>query len=92
MDEPRHYVAEQYLPRGSSGASSARCGDLGGTNGDLDSLCVLHMPEDVVCLYVFEAESRDAVIEAGRRAGTPFDRVSAARLLHGNPITQRRTS
>jgi hypothetical protein len=50
------------------------------------------MPEDEVCLYIFEAESRDAVIEAGRRAGTPFDRVSAARLVRGNSITQRRTS
>ena len=92
MDEPRHYVAEQYLPRASSNASCERCGDPGGTNGDVESLYVLHMPEDEVCLYVFEAESRDAVIEAGRRAGTPFDRVSAARLVHGNPITQRRTS
>ena len=92
MDEPRHYVAEQYLPRGSSEPSSAGCGDPGGKNGDAERLCVLYMPEDEVCLYVFEAESRDAVIEAGRRVGTPFDRVSAARLLHGNPITQRRTS
>ena len=92
MDEPRHYVAEQYLPRGSSEPSSAVCGDPGGKNGDAERLCVLYMPEDEVCLYVFEAESRDAVIEAGRRVGTPFDRVSAARLVHGNPITQRRTS
>ena len=92
MDGNRHYVAEQYLPRGSSDASPARCGDPGGTNGAVESLYVLHMPEDEVCLYVFEAESRDAVIEAGRRVGTPFDHVSAARLVHGNPITQRRTS
>jgi hypothetical protein len=92
MDGNRHYVAEQYLPRGSSEPSSAGCGDPGGKNGDAERLCVLYMPEDEVCLYVFEAESRDAVIEAGRRVGTPFDRVSAARLVHGNPITQRRTS
>lgn len=92
MHKPRHYVAEQYLPRGSSDASPALCDDLGGTDGDVENLCVLHMPEDEVCLYVFEAESRDAVIEAGRRAGTPFDRVSAARLVHGNPTIQRRTS
>jgi hypothetical protein len=50
-------------------------------------------PSHFACLYVFEAVSSDAVTDAGRRAGAPFDRVSAARLVQRNPIIDhRRTS
>ena len=38
----------------------------------------IHVPEDETCFHLFEAESADVVIEAGRRAGLTFDRVTAA--------------
>ena len=79
MQEASHYIAETYFPRGS--AAPPRLWPDGGVR----SLCVFFVPEDELCLYVFEAPSRDAVAGAGRRAGVPFDRVSAARLVHGDP-------
>jgi hypothetical protein len=81
MHEPSHYIAEVYMPRGSTALPEPWHGR------DVRNLCVLFVPEDELCLYVFEAASRDAVADAGRQAGMPFDRVSAARLVHGNPTT-----
>jgi hypothetical protein len=92
MHEPTHFVAEQYLPSARSGEFAATCGVWEGNDEGAKRLYVVHMPEDEVCLYLFEARSRDAVIEAGRQAGTPFDRVSTARLVHSQPTSRRRTS
>jgi hypothetical protein len=38
----------------------------------------LFLPEDEMCLYVYEAETADAVCEAARRAELTFDRVTGA--------------
>jgi hypothetical protein len=83
MQEASHYIAETYLPR----ASAAH--PMLWPDGPVRNLCVLFVPEDELCLYVFEAPSLGAVAAAGRRAGVPFDRVSAARLMHGSPTRIR---
>jgi hypothetical protein len=80
MQEASHFIAETYLPRGSAAPPWSW------RDGGVRSLCIFFVPEDELCLYVFEAPSGDAVAAAGRLAGVPFDRVSAARLVHGNPI------
>ena len=36
------------------------------------------LPRDEMCLYFFEAASAEDVAEAARRAGLPFERVTAA--------------
>ena len=86
MHEPSHYIAEMYQPRGFEALPQSWRGE------GVRSLCVFFVPEDELCFYIFEAASCDAVTDAGQRAGTPFDRVSAARLVQGSPTTPRRTS
>jgi hypothetical protein len=84
MQEASHFIAETYLPRGSADLPRSWPGR------GVRSLCVFFVPEDELCLYVFEAPSLDAVAAAGRRAGVRFDRVSAARLVHGDPTRNGR--
>jgi hypothetical protein len=79
MHEASHYIAEMYLSRGSAAPPKPWPGE------GVRSLFVFFVPEDELCLYILEASSQDMVTNAGRRAGVPFDRVSAARLVHGNP-------
>ena len=38
----------------------------------------IFVPEDETCFYLYEATSADAVREAARRAGLPFERVTEA--------------
>jgi hypothetical protein len=85
MHEASHYIAEIYVQRGAAVPEPWR-------DGGVRSLCAFFVPEDEICIYVLEAASRDAVTDAGRRAGVAFDRVSAARFVHGSPTTHRRTS
>ena len=77
MHEASHYIAEMYLSRGSAAPPKPWSGE------GVRSLFVFFVPEDELCLYILEAASQDMVTNAGRRAGVPFDRVSAARLVHG---------
>jgi hypothetical protein len=86
MHEASHYIAETYLPRRSAALPQPCPGE------GVRSLFVLFVPEDELCLYIFEASSPDMVTDAGRRAGVQFDRVSAARLVHGNPHQHDRSS
>ena len=45
------------------------------------------VPDDEACFCQFEAASEEAVAEANRRAGMPFDRIVAAVAVSG--ATQR---
>lgn len=38
----------------------------------------IFVPEDETCLVIYEAESVEAVVEAARRAGLDFERVTEA--------------
>ena len=83
MHEASHFIAEIYVPRGAALPEPWR-------GSEVRNLCAFLVPDDEIGLYVFEAASREAVAEAGGRAGIAFDRVSAAQLVHGNPTEDRR--
>jgi Protein of unknown function (DUF4242) len=77
------YLLELYLRRGvslSSAAEDARrvqaASALAG--GGLRYVRTLFVAEDETCFHVFEAPSRDAVVEAASRAGLESARVTEA--------------
>ena len=52
-------------------------------------LSALVVPEDELCLHVFEADSSATVGELGRRADESFDRVVAARQISFSSTERR---
>ena len=83
------YVVERYLPGVSRDELERQLEQLAElTRGTpvayLGSTIVL---EDEACFCQFEAASEEAVAEANRRAGMPFDRIVAAVAVSG--ATQR---
>jgi Nickel responsive protein SCO4226-like len=85
MSELRSYLAESHLPRirrreVREAAARAR---LAAEALALEGWRVRHLhttfvPEDEVCLHVFEAASAEAVNEAMRRAALAADRIVEA--------------
>jgi hypothetical protein len=61
---------------------------LAGEGRQIRYLRTIVVPEDELCLYVFEADSSETVDELGRRAEEPFDRVVAAAQI--SPSTSER--
>jgi hypothetical protein len=82
-NDSRHtYLAESYLPRirVADLHETARRARLGAEALAAEGLRVRHLrtsflPDDEVCLHVFEAPSADAVSEAMRRAALAVDRI-----------------
>jgi hypothetical protein len=82
-NDSRHtYLAESYLPRirVADLRETARRAQLGAEALAAEGLHVRHLrtsflPDDEVCLHVFEAPSADAVSEAMRRAALAVDRI-----------------
>jgi hypothetical protein len=74
------YLVELYLPRVGSLAAAAedarRAEELGGDG--LRYVRTYFVAEDETCFHVFEASSRDAVVEAASRAGLRDARVTEA--------------
>ena len=89
MDQPndslRSYFAESYLPRirAAELRDAARRARLAAEALAAEGLRVRHvrtsfLPDDEVCLHLFEAPSADAVSEAMRRAALAVDRIVEA--------------
>ena len=77
------YLIELYLSRGVSLASAAEVARRvqaasAPEGGGLRYVRTLFVAEDETCFHVFEAPSRDAVVEAASRAGLAGARVTEA--------------
>jgi hypothetical protein len=85
MSELRSYLAESHLPRIRRGEvpEAADRARLAAEALSLEGWRVRHLhttfvPEDELCLHVFEAASAEAVNEAMRRAALAADRIVEA--------------
>ena len=77
------YLLELYLPRAGSLAAAAedarRVEQFATLEGEeLRYVRTFFVAEDETCFHVFEASSREAVLEASRRAGLEDARVTEA--------------
>ena len=79
------YVVERYLPAGTSAAlrtqgrrATEAAAALTVEGMPVAFLGVAYIHHDETCFLLFEGESIEAVENANRRAGLPFDRVSEA--------------
>jgi Protein of unknown function (DUF4242) len=74
------YVVERYLPGLNQGAletSLERLREV--TQGTpVTYLGSMIVPTDEACFCQFDGPSEEAIAEANRRAGVPFDRIVAA--------------
>lgn len=65
-------MAERYVSRTDVAREAARLRELA-TTADVQLLQTVYIPDDELCLFIFESESRERVVQLGR-----FDRVSTA--------------
>lgn len=79
------FLVELYVSRGAAGtfeldAERARLAAEQLTSEGTPVRCVrsIFVPEDEMCLFLYEADSMEAVREASVRAGLAFERISAA--------------
>jgi hypothetical protein len=79
------YVAELYLPQGTPAdlretAERARraADELRRAGVRVRHLRALYLTSDQTCFHLFEAESPTSVVEVGRRAAIPVERVVEA--------------
>jgi sirohydrochlorin ferrochelatase len=77
------YLLELYVPRAGSvpqaSEVASRIADAATSNaGEIRYVRTLFLAEDETCLHVFEAPSREALVEAARCAGIPDARVTEA--------------
>lgn len=75
------YLLELYVPQGQAlEEATARARLVGGrqAGGDTDVRYVrtMFVAEDETCFHVFEASSRDALLEAARRSGLADARIA----------------
>ncbi len=81
----RSYLVETYLARGRAGERTARevraraaAADLSAAGTHIRFQGVVHVPEDEICFFVFDApSSRDAVLVAELAALDPVRVVEA---------------
>jgi hypothetical protein len=71
------YVVERYLPGVSRAELERQLGRLERvTRGtQVDYLGSMLVPDDEACFCQFDGPSEEAVAQANRRAGLPFDRI-----------------
>jgi hypothetical protein len=92
---PKRYLVE-LKPAGSrfadiqslSARSRSACRDMSRSGVDVRFLRSVFVPDDGICFLLFEAASRNAVKDAGRRALLPIARISETVRLRdagGNP-------
>jgi hypothetical protein len=92
------YVVERYLPGTSSEELRTLVRRLASTTSELRAegtdvryLGSTIVPGDEACFCQFEASSEEAVAEANRRAGVPFDRiVTGVAVAPGGRRNERR--
>jgi hypothetical protein len=79
------YLVELYQPRSradqltqASARLRAAAAELSSEGTPVRYLRGLFLPEDETCLHLFEADSREAVDEASRRAELAYDRIVEA--------------
>jgi hypothetical protein len=75
------YLVESYVSRApgalrDSRGRAQRAAELGGA--DVRYVRTTFLREDETCFHVFEASSREALVEAAMRAGLPDVRVTEA--------------
>lgn len=86
------YLVETYLARGDAGGRAAREGrarsvaaELTGRGTRVRFDRTIHLPEDEICFFVFEAPSgRDAALAAERAELGPLRVVEAVSSGQGN--------
>lgn len=77
------YLVELYLPRGrkieEAVVAARRAAEAAADGGTpIRYVRSLHLAEEETCLHMFEAPTREAVVEATRRAGLEGARVTEA--------------
>jgi uncharacterized protein DUF4242 len=88
------YVVERYLPGVSRAELERQLERLEHvTRGtQVEYLGSTIVPDDEACFCQFDAPSEQAVAEANRRAGIPFDRIVQAVAVAGATKSERRES
>lgn len=66
------FLAERYVAPADVTRVAARLRELA-CSADVQLLQTVYIPDDELCFFIFESESRERVVQLGR-----FDRVSAA--------------
>jgi hypothetical protein len=74
------YLVETFLPRGAAGERQARerrarsaAEAMTGAGTRVRFVCSMHVPEDEICFFAFDARSaRDAALVAARAALEPL--------------------
>jgi Nickel responsive protein SCO4226-like len=91
------FVAERYLPATPPAELSAVGEDARRAAREMTAMGIpvrvihaVHVPTDETCFTLFEAPSADALAEAHRRAGIPFDRIVAAVEIASDPDREGR--
>ena len=91
------YLVESYLPVADAasqtdveGRARAAAEDLARAGAPLRHLSCIFVPEDEMCLLMYEADSSELVREASRRAGIECERVLevAGGLKVGSPAIE----
>jgi hypothetical protein len=79
------FLAEAYLPKPSRAELAAMTGRIRVAVGQLTRdgaglryVETIAVPEDEMCLFVYEADTAELVREASARAGIPCERVMEA--------------
>ena len=91
-DRKSQFIAERVLVEPVAPAiqrTRRAAAALAGEGRQIRYLRTIVVPEDELCLHVFEADSPETVDELGRRAEEPFDRVVAAAQISTSPSERR---
>ena len=77
------YLVEAYMPKTIDVAeveSRVReaAAELAGPNAEVRYLRSIFVPDDELCMHLFDADSVEAVSEVTRRAGISADRIAEA--------------
>jgi hypothetical protein len=66
------FLAERYVAQTDVAREAARLRELA-SNADAHLLQTVYLPDDELCLFIFESDSRERIVQLSR-----FDRVSTA--------------
>ena len=85
------YLVETYLARGDAGERAAREQRAGSVAGELASVSFdrsIHVPEDEVCFYVFDAPSSGDALLAAEQA--ELDPIRVVEAISSSPAKEER--
>ena len=66
------FLAERYVAQTDVAREAARLRELA-SNADARLLQTVYLPDDELCFFIFESDSRERIVQLSR-----FDRVSTA--------------